>query len=67
MEYIYKNSLIFIDEPEASLHIDWQRILLENISKICEKKNIQAIVTTHSPSVVSNFTLMMSEMLIQDE
>lgn len=62
-----KNSLIFIDEPEASLHIDWQRILLENISKICEKKNIQAIVTTHSPSVVSNFTLMMSEMLIQDE
>lgn len=62
-----KNSLIFIDEPEASLHIDWQRILLENISKICEKKNIQAIVTTHSPSVVSNYTLMMSEMLIQDE
>lgn len=62
-----KNSLIFIDEPEASLHIDWQRILLENISKICEKKNIQAIVTTHSPSVVSIFTLMMSEMLIQDE
>ena len=62
-----KNSLIFIDEPEASLHIDWQRILLENISKICEKKNIQAIVTTHSPSIVSNFTLMMSEMLIQDE
>ncbi len=62
-----KNSLIFIDEPEASLHIDWQRILLENISKICEKKNIQAIVTTHSPNVVSNFTLMMSEMLIQDE
>ena len=62
-----KNSLIFIDEPEASLHIDWQRILLENISKICEKKNIQAIVTTHSPNVVSTFTLMMSEMLIQDE
>lgn len=62
-----KNSLIFIDEPEASLHIDWQRILLENISKICEKKNIQAIVTTHSPSVVSNYTLFMSEMLIQDE
>ncbi|MCI5518464.1 MAG: ATP-binding protein [Treponema sp.] len=62
-----KNSLIFIDEPEASLHIDWQRILLKNISKICEKKNIQAIVTTHSPSIVSNFTLMMSEMLIQDE
>ena len=62
-----KNSLIFIDEPEASLHIDWQRILLENISKICEKKNIQAIITTHSPSVISNYTLFMSEMLIQDE
>lgn len=69
-ELIFKNnenSLIFIDEPEASLHIDWQRILLENISKICEKKNIQAIITTHSPSVISNYTLFMSEMLIQDE
>ena len=57
-----KGSIVLIDEPEASLHVDWQRALIENIRKICEKRDVQALIATHSPSVVDKNFLLMSEM-----
>ena len=42
-----------IDEPEISLHIDWQETLLDHMMTICAINNTQVIVSTHSPSVVS--------------
>jgi hypothetical protein len=38
-----------MDEPEISLHIDWQRSLISNIRQI--NPNCQIIITTHSPTV----------------
>lgn len=38
-----------IDEPELSLHIDWQRIILQELTE--QAKNRQIIVCTHSPEV----------------
>ena len=37
------------DEPELSLHIEWQRILLSSIREL--NSNAQIIVATHSPEI----------------
>ena len=45
-----KDGAIFIaDEPELSLHLDWQRMILPSIIKLSPKSQI--IVATHSPSI----------------
>ena len=41
------------DEPELSLHIDWQRNLLPCIKKL--NSNAQLIVATHSPEIAGGF------------
>ncbi len=52
--FFYDNSVIFIDEPELSLHTDWQRILFPTLLK--QKKNNQFIIATHSPFIYAKFT-----------
>ena len=48
-------SLLLIDEPEISLHIAWQKELMENIKSVVKlKKNIRVIIATHSPQILSN-------------
>lgn len=42
--------VLFIDEPEASLHIDWQQKLIGMIRRL--NPNLQLILTTHSPAVI---------------
>ncbi|HEA3289565.1 TPA: AAA family ATPase [Pasteurella multocida] len=49
----YENSIFFIDEPELSLHVDWQRRLYP-ILKSQSKKN-QFIFATHSPFIYSKY------------
>lgn len=48
----YKNYVLFMDEPEVSLHIDWQQQLIDLILKL--NPNVQIILTTHSPAVIMN-------------
>ena len=40
----------FMDEPEISLHFEWQKQLISLVLKL--NPNIQIIMTTHSPAVV---------------
>lgn len=42
--------ITFWDEPEISLHIDWQRMLIRTIRKL--NPNGQLIISTHSPSII---------------
>lgn len=44
--------VLFMDEPEVSLHIDWQQKLIDMILSL--NSNIQIILTTHSPAVIMN-------------
>lgn len=48
-----KNSCIFIDEPEISLHVDWQRILFPMLME--QSTGNQFIVATHSPFIYSKY------------
>jgi len=42
--------VLFMDEPEASLHIEWQQKLIGMIREL--NPNAQLILTTHSPAVI---------------
>lgn len=44
-------SVFVADEPELSLHLDWQRKILPSIIKLSPKSQI--IVATHSPAVTA--------------
>lgn len=48
-----ENSVIFIDEPELSLHVDWQRQLFGILTT--QQKNNQFIFATHSPFIYSKY------------
>ena len=41
--------ILLMDEPEISLHIEWQYILFEEIRRL--NRNCQIITSTHSPSL----------------
>ena len=44
------HSVLFMDEPEASLHIEWQQKLIGMIREL--NPDLQLILTTHSPAVI---------------
>lgn len=48
------NGIVLVDEPEISLHIEWQEEYLDRLIEICQMKGLQAIVATHSPNIVSD-------------
>lgn len=58
-----KQSIVLIDEPETSLHIEWQQNLVKNIMNICKTNNIQVILATHSPDIVDEYWGLQSEMI----
>ena len=46
------NCALFMDEPEISLHIEWQQRLITLIRSL--NPNVQIILTTHSPALIMN-------------
>ena len=44
--------VLFMDEPEVSLHIEWQKQLIDLILRL--NPNVQIILTTHSPAMIMN-------------
>ncbi|VVE49217.1 hypothetical protein PCO31111_04620 [Pandoraea communis] len=49
----HKNSVIFIDEPELSLHVDWQRKLYSILES--QESGNQFIFATHSPFIYAKY------------
>lgn len=44
-----KPAIVFLDEPEISLHVSWQYCLIDVLTKL--DPAAQFIITTHSPSI----------------
>ncbi|MBO7140461.1 MAG: AAA family ATPase [Prevotella sp.] len=44
--------VLFMDEPDVSLHIEWQKRLIDLIVEL--NPNVQIILTTHSPALIMN-------------
>ncbi|MCR9931853.1 AAA family ATPase, partial [Vibrio antiquarius] len=49
------SSVFIADEPEISLHLEWQRKILPAVKIL--SPNTQVIVATHSPSIISDDSL----------
>lgn len=47
------NGITFIDEPELSLHVDWQRNLFPTLLE--QNSSNQFIIATHSPFIYSKY------------
>jgi predicted ATP-binding protein involved in virulence len=54
-ELIFKSSegdLIFIDEPEISLHISWQNKFIDDLKEITSISKASIVIATHSPDII---------------
>lgn len=47
-------SLILIDGPEISLHVVWQQQFLEDVQEVTKLTNIDILMATHSPDIISS-------------
>lgn len=48
------------DEPELSLHVDWQEVLVDNLRAL--NPNSQVIFATHSPDIISHYSNQVIDM-----
>lgn len=54
-------SLVLIDEPEISLHVDWQVRFIDDIRRLAEVAKVTFVVATHSPDIIGdNWDIMCS-------
>ena len=51
---LHEGEILMIDEPEISLHVEWQLNFLEDIEKIAKTNKIRVIVATHSPQLIGD-------------
>ena len=45
-----RRGVLFMDEPEVSLHVEWQQRLIALIREL--NPNVQIVLTTHSPAMI---------------
>lgn len=63
---IPKYSLVLIDEIETSLHPSAQRRLIRDIAEISRTKEVQFIITTHSPYILEELPKKARIQIIND-
>lgn len=51
--YIDQNSVILIDEPENSLHLEWQKNFVNTLEDLFYHYQPKVIIATHSPLLIS--------------
>jgi predicted ATPase len=53
-----RRNIFFLDEPDSTLHPNWQKRLINDlvyfVKKYNERKTIQLIITSHSPFILSD-------------
>lgn len=48
------NGFVEIDEPEISLHPEWQELMIKKMVEVSNKYNIRILIATHSPYLLNN-------------
>lgn len=48
-----RKNIFIVDEPESSLHLRWQSLLIPKLLSV--DKNVQFIFATHSPEIVGEY------------
>jgi len=57
-----RNSLVLIDEPEISLHIAWQKNFIDDLLKVIDLNNFDAVLATHSPQLIGKWTQLVEDL-----
>ncbi len=60
---VQPNTVVLLDEPELSLHIEWQSKFLSDLMAIVELSGFDALVATHSPHIVGDRDDLMVELV----
>ncbi len=56
-----QTGIVLIDEPEISWHIEWQMSFVDLLKEISETNHFQAIIATHSPSIINGHIGLIAE------
>lgn len=48
------NQLFLIDEPEISLHVEWQRQFLDDLTQVALLRGHSFLIATHSPQIINS-------------
>ena len=59
---VQPNTVVLLDEPELSLHIEWQSKFLSDLMAIVKLSGFDALVATHSPYIVGDRDDLMVEL-----
>jgi energy-coupling factor transporter ATP-binding protein EcfA2 len=52
--HLFEPQVLILDEPDSHLHPDNQRLLCDLVFKVAERRNFQAIISTHSRHVLNS-------------
>jgi AAA15 family ATPase/GTPase len=64
--YGYKPTTILLDEPDAHLHVNLQREILDYFRKISGERNIQFLIATHAEELIKGVDANRVVSLLQD-
>ena len=48
------NSFILFDEPELSLHVEWQDMFLDDLEEMAKISRFHVLLATHSPQIIGD-------------
>lgn len=59
-----RQNFLFIDEPEISLHPEWQARIVDGLLKLDQTSNVTVYISTHSPDVIASHSDMVADFQI---
>ena len=59
----YSHTLVLLDEPELSLHPNWQMTLIDNLDRALKNKVCHLLIATHSHMIVSDLPMKRSSVI----
>jgi len=62
-----RNGLILIDEIESSLHPRAQRRLIRDLAEKCREREVQIVLTTHSPYILEELPLVARTYILETQ
>ncbi|MBY6682346.1 AAA family ATPase [Rhodococcus sp. BP-316] len=56
---VKSGDVVLIDEPEISLHVNWQKQFMDDLKRIAELVGVRFVIATHSPQIVGKYRDLM--------
>src|SRR5206468_75168 len=50
--FLHTSRVALLDEPDSHMHDDLQRLTFDLLDKLSQKRDIQIVIATHSPTLI---------------